>query len=928
MARDTTYPGMAPGTSSSGAATSGGSIGAASGSSSSSAIGDSLQRKRSQRSVRNRTTSAYDGGAHREPPTPESSSLHTASFASPPPASLTSLASARPPETPGNEPVTTPSGSNFTPATGVQVDTRYILADAREWTRKNVYEANRQRSEGLAIFEVDVGVFFSECMPCASSAFSTPEALEVKSKRLFTKKKVPSTNGEAKFYEAILESGIFQAPESLIPKDTHLIRGSDINDPDKKYSPDFALLREDVSLNMVKVLRARLILQNMEICGDQKGDDEDPMKDSDKGREAFGQLITYTEVVTSNSHRTHMFGFLLMPEYARLLRFDHSGIIVTKRFLWRTSGIILSFFDRSNVMTGAERGWNPSVSLISPDHALAQRARELLEKRDQQSWSKLQGALPRGISPRDVLPTAPSGKLSLFHVYDEHSHVMHRIVTHHPSDYDAHGYLGHAGRSWLGIDLERRRVVQIKAYWRDSRSGIPSESQIHRRFREGKNPVEYTLEFGYGGDIPVNAKALWDANETNPIPPREQARMKFITTRTYDFSKKHADKYKRLQSQRGAKAHSSVEMVPRVYHVAVFYTPTRKLSSFINTKELVQAFRDAIIAIGQASDRNIVHRNLTASSIGIDKDGHGRVMHWDSTGEVDRSSEFARQKSRMVSWQFVAAALLLDPHARDHLLRDDLESILYLLYFHVLAFRPPAPGSALRLEEILLSLRNVFEYGYATDINEIRGGRTKQLFLGGGADFRDIDLETVVRPSALFDLMRQFRTSFQPLYITEPRLFGSEDEEEEAQYEQKHNMWSKELKSAITELSSTDTLLELFDEALSSSGWPSSDGAIFQFGPRAKPSTGLQAFTGNRINSYTSGRSSVKRTYEAGPGTLISASKPSSTKRTKSSHVKVVTGSTTRVPQHTAADGEAVDDGSAEADAMITEEDIFLGLAH
>ncbi|KZV64472.1 hypothetical protein PENSPDRAFT_757239 [Peniophora sp. CONT] len=873
--------------------------------------GKSVKRKRSKPSAYTRSTSKADGGtpARSESSAADGPSVHAAAVAGPSSVPLSGNSSAdQNPKTPKKPTATTTSAPTFTPASVVNSDPRYTLVDDKELTRKDAYEANRQRAEGQIIFGISPDDFLMNCMVGSSRDDHSPDALEDLSRELFAKENVPATHGETQFYQAIVKSGVLKKPigRSLVPKDTHVIRGTDINNLKEKYSPDFSFLREDVPLEKACLKRARTLLKMSDGHGDQKAEDEDPLKDTDKGRWAFGQLITYTEAMTSNSNRTHLFSFVLLPDDARLIRFDHSGIIITERFPWRTSGHLLAFCSRMGLMTPAERGWDTSVTPIAPSDPRVAQAREWLSDPS----PELGGALPSGMTPYDIFPSedAGFGDLSMFHLYDERSHVMHRVLAQRPFDYDSPGYIGPATRWWIGVDLQEKRVVQFKEYWRDSRPNIPSESDIHRRFLDSDDTPFL---------IRSNSQALWNRYPGGKeIAPAVIERLEFQTTWTHSFCENND--YQRLYSERGGRPDSSVEIVPRVHHVAVFYTIVRPLRTFESTKQLVGVLHDAIEAIQRAYELNILHRNINASSVAIDNKGRGRVMNWDSTGEVLRDIDVARQKSRMVTLQTVSSDILRDPHKRDHLLRDDLESILYLTYIHALYYRPSGPEGVLSKGDLLLASRTVFENCFKNEDNEIRGGEQKALFLAGHSELNDDRLEGVVEPAALWTLMRGFRKFFEPLYATEPRVRSTASAKEKEKCAKRHTKWEKKRVEAETKLASAKSVLKLFNKALSTTGWPLSDGATTQFAPPTRPRINARAFTSNRASSHLRLGTSLKRSYGSGTGNLPAMP---DAKRQKSSNTNKIS----RAYHSESDEGEPWDDDVAED---YLEERMFLGIGH
>ncbi|KAI0031605.1 hypothetical protein K488DRAFT_36330, partial [Vararia minispora EC-137] len=73
-------------------------------------------------------------------------------------------------------------------------------------------------------------------------------------------------------------------------------------------------------------------------------------------RSTLGQIATYAMNQSWAQPRTHIFSILRFPREARLLRWDHSGVIVSERFAWGDGEELSDFLWRYVNLTPAQRG--------------------------------------------------------------------------------------------------------------------------------------------------------------------------------------------------------------------------------------------------------------------------------------------------------------------------------------------------------------------------------------------------------------------------------------------------------------------------------------------------------------------------------------------------------------------------------------------
>ncbi|KAI0027150.1 hypothetical protein K488DRAFT_12446, partial [Vararia minispora EC-137] len=95
-------------------------------------------------------------------------------------------------------------------------------------------------------------------------------------------------------------------------------------------------------------------------------DDEDgAVLGNETARSTLGQIATYAMCQSWAQLRTHIFSILSFPREARLLRWDHSGVIVSERFVWKNGEELSDFLWRYVNLTSAQRGHDPTASLAT-----------------------------------------------------------------------------------------------------------------------------------------------------------------------------------------------------------------------------------------------------------------------------------------------------------------------------------------------------------------------------------------------------------------------------------------------------------------------------------------------------------------------------------------------------------------------------------
>lgn len=195
------------------------------------------------------------------------------------------------------------------------------------------------------------------------------------------------------------------------------------------------------------------------------------------------------------------------------------------------------------------------------------------------------------------------------------------------------------------------------------------------------------------------------------------------------------------------------------------------------------------------------------------------------------------------TWPFISAQLLMARDPRPHLLRDDLESFVHVLFYHVLRYRPMYPeGSDERLV-LIDNLNEVFDGArWRVPNGRVVGGKAKAGFLTGTLYFDSGELREHIRPIPLLGLLEDVRDAFEPLYTNEPPLFMYQPEDEGyAEVVEKLEDHRRSRAAALEQLQSSKHMLSLFrywtkESARDDYEWLPDDGAHDVYTPRPEPS--------------------------------------------------------------------------------------------
>ncbi|KAF8634183.1 hypothetical protein AX17_004274 [Amanita inopinata Kibby_2008] len=305
---------------------------------------------------------------------------------------------------------------------------------------------------------------------------------------------------------------------------------------------------------------------------------------NNQARDTLGQLAAYATCHMGVQHRTHVFQILVVGSYARLLRWDRSGVVVTEEIPVKNSALAEFLWCFSH-LSDLERGWDTCVT--KPSQELMDQAKAKLGE-SSEYWHVSLGA-GRG------------------------SYVVGQAkfaATHSPFGRATRFYEGYTVQpvNTQSKTIEPGTVVSLKLTWRVHADTRRPEHETYAILHGEK--VEHIPTVVEGTDIEGHVTKTQDADAKWRKPDMKSLR--------------------KFQE-----------------YILVLEEYGRPLTSFGSTRELLGAISDASIAHQQAYEKtSILHRDISAGNIVITKENRGLLIDWDAAKSVDELKQGGSEPER------------------------------------------------------------------------------------------------------------------------------------------------------------------------------------------------------------------------------------------------------------------------------------------
>ncbi|KAI0660014.1 hypothetical protein C8Q70DRAFT_1063150 [Cubamyces menziesii] len=453
-----------------------------------------------------------------------------------------------------------------------------------------------------------------------------------------------------------------------------------------------------------------------------------------------GQLLDYMRNVFLYQHRTGLYSLLINGPEFRAMRWDRSGVLVTKATNYPQDPVsLLRILWAFAFLSLAEQGLDPTAILLSPDSA---------EYKRMDLWAKANKALDMPYMPGDDLSqffppsTAATGTCDTpqtrpapttrFKVNQPSTPVFdfvrkkfrESLVSNWPRyklfvgpdgreflvgkpDFDSKSMFGRGTRGYIALDLRTGELVWLKDSWRPFYVGVEPEGEYLRTMTadpENRLAVPTVIAHGDVGEQCTFAstfaapKAVEDdvhegteSADAPPTPaaadPPQAAGVKRRHEEDASLETAGATRGKPLTTKQGLR-----HLIH--YRIAVEEV-CLTLDQFTHGVQLLKLIEDCIITHRDAYERfGLLHRDISTGNIlilpRIDEieekhtvAWHGLLTDWELAKYVpkDNALQRARQPERTGTWQFMSVAYVANPE-RPVIVADDLES-----FFHVVLYQ-------------------------------------------------------------------------------------------------------------------------------------------------------------------------------------------------------------------------------------------------
>ncbi|KAH9889878.1 hypothetical protein C8Q73DRAFT_705762 [Cubamyces lactineus] len=426
---------------------------------------------------------------------------------------------------------------------------------------------------------------------------------------------------------------------------------------------------------------------------------QDP-QDRARADRSLGQHIAYVTEILARQNRVFCFSISMAGAWARLCRWDRSGLVVSRAFdIHRHPDLLCEFLSRFACASSELRGHDTTVEIATTEE-------ETLFKNAITDHVRMQLKLQHDALDKAVKEHYESGHVMAMHVNAvdtmnaSRAGRVQRYLVSRPVTSPLY-LTGRATRGYWAVSTETGQVVFLKDTWRlpDDQEG----SIVAGLFAAGVRNVPSVLAHGDVYPDPLN-------------PGDKLSPLKAQLTKTDRY-----DEEDWVCRVRGKEVVVSTHVHYRLVLGRVGYT----LKTFRGTDELLRSTYDAFCAMRDALEKDArVHRDISVSNIILVREEEGAarrgyLVDWESSSRVDNKG-FSLDRTRTGTWKFMSISVV-NASPKPHTIRDDMESLLYVVLYCSLLHLPHDIDDP---DDLQTFIHNFFDHS-AFLHGALRGGDSK-----------------------------------------------------------------------------------------------------------------------------------------------------------------------------------------------------------
>jgi len=192
-----------------------------------------------------------------------------------------------------------------------------------------------------------------------------------------------------------------------------------------------------------------------------------------------GQLGSYVAAISGSQFRLRVFAVLVFGSFARLMCWDRVGAVVSEKFNYTTEPYLAQFLLEYCSLKPKKRGFDPTVRPLTTK-----------ERKTVKNIDCLDDLKSRNPHHREFRMMMIPGRDDT---------TEHAFLISYPPRYTYRSPFGRATRPMRAYDMEKKKIVFVKDYWRPDAKDIDKEGDIYRSLEEAEVP--YVAPFGVGNDV-------------------------------------------------------------------------------------------------------------------------------------------------------------------------------------------------------------------------------------------------------------------------------------------------------------------------------------------------------------------------------------------------------------------------------------------